>query len=296
MWFLGRSEKNTAALMVASSPELVESFVAKKAATATSDPEKAAVTAINGLIKKLKVETAKKEADQNADDITKLFNDIGDQLVILMSGTSWGTDANPVLLEYPKPRVSTYASVLLGPHASDWIPQPEFETIAADPTAKTKDAKTLFGKRVTDADWNAVGRKLTRFGPTKPGEPLPQGGGAIGVAADNQVQVGLKFEYTPGKTKGGAKLNSLLRPYGFRPGKDDRDADHVIEIQLIGLSKGDQVENLWPLRSKDNRHGLSLSEADVEIGGTPKKKMKLSAAAAKKKPLKVMLKSTTTPK
>jgi hypothetical protein len=104
--------------------------------------------------------------------------------------------------------------------------------------------------------------------------------------------VGLKFEYTPGKTKGGAKLNSLLRLYGFRPGKDDMDADHVIEIQLIGLAKGDYVGNLWPLRSRDNRHGLQLADAEVDLGGTSKKKMKLSAAAKKKPKPFVMIKTT----
>jgi hypothetical protein len=42
---------------------------------------------------------------------------------------------------------------------------------------------------------------------------------------------------------------------------------------------------------------LQLAEADVEYGGAAKKKkMKLSAAAATKKPLKVMIKSTTSPK
>jgi hypothetical protein len=289
-----RGERNTAALVVASNPELVETFVAKKAATATSPEEKTAIVTIGTLVKSLKTELAVKEEQQKPDTITKLFNDIGDQLVILMSGSNWGTDANPVLLDYPKPRVSTYAPVFLGPLANDWITQAELETVAGDAAAGTKTAKSLFGNRVTEANWIACGRKVRKFVPVQ-SQALLQGG-KIGVAADNQVQVGLKFEYVPGKTKGGAKLNSLLRPYGFRPGKDDRDADHVIEIQLIGLAKGDQVENLWPLRSKDNRHGLSLSEADVEIGGTPKKKMKLSAAAAKKKPLKVMIKSTTTPK
>jgi len=151
----------------------------------------------------------------------------------------------------------------------------------------------VFGNKVKQADWDAVDNKITKFVATKE-EALPGGGPTIGIAAHNQVQVGLTFEYTPGKTAGGRKLNSILKPYGFRPGKDSMDADHVIEIQLIGKAQGDNVNNLWPLDYQINRHGLSLAEENVEIPEEPKKTMKLGAAktAKKKGPLFVMLKKT----
>lgn len=290
-----RGQKSSAALVVASNPKLIEDLLTEKATTVKSAAGKKAITEIRGLLKQLKplLTGTEDQQEKNKDKITGLFNDIGAKLVDVMSDQDWGSADNPLLLAYPKPRVAAYAPIFLGPFAKDPVSQTKLAGIASDSQASKKTAKSLFGDAVTEADWAAVGKKVTKFVSTEPGKDLPGDNGKVGVDADKQVQVGLKFEYEAGKTGGGAKLNNLLKPYGYRPKADDLDADHVIEIQLIGRDKGDYPGNMWPLRSKDNRHGLSLAEADVELGSPSKKTMKLSAAAKKKPKPFVMIKSTT---
>lgn len=171
------------------------------------------------------------------------------------------------------------------------MPQTTLERVFADSQARSKKADQLFGNAVTEVEWAAVAKKVRKFEATKK-QLLPHGEDELGVDAPMQVQVGTKFQYSPAKTKGGRKLNSLLRPYGFRPLKDGMDADHVVEIQLIGLSKGDYLGNLWPLRAEDNRHGLALADSEIEMPGPEGKKMKLSAAAKKKTKPWIMIKRT----
>ncbi|NTW55251.1 MAG: DUF4157 domain-containing protein [Chlorobaculum sp.] len=287
-----KGEKSSASLMVASNPELVETFIAKKEANAITPQAKTALAAVKASLAKIKDEMKKSEDKQNAALITSEFNAIGGNLAVLMSGEDWGSEENPVLLDYPKPRLSAYAPIYLGPHASDWLPQTTvLQPAFASSTTSTQTSTQLFGNAVTPAEWNSVGKKVKQYLPTAK-QSLPHGEDTLGIDAQNQVQVGLKFKYTPSKTKGGTKINKLLKPYGFRPGKDGMDGDHIVEIQLIGLDKGDYVGNLWPLRATDNRHGLALAEQNIELPGTPKQTKKLSAAYAEKSDLWIMVKST----
>lgn len=287
-----KGEKSSASLMVASNPELVETFIAKKEANSTSPQAKKALAAVKASLAKIKDEMKKSEDKQNASLITSEFNVIGGNLAVLMSGEDWGSEENPVLLDYPKPRLSAYAPIYLGPHASGWLPQTTvLQPAYASPKTSTKTAAQLFGNAVTAAEWDSVGKKVKQYLPTSK-QPLPHGEDTIGIDAQNQVQVGLKFKYTPSKTKGGAKINKLLKPYGFRPGNDGMDGDHIVEIQLIGLDKGDYTGNLWPLRASDNRHGLALAEQNAELPGSQKQTKKLSAAYAEKSDLWIMIKST----
>lgn len=278
-----KGEKGAARLQVASDPQLVVDFVKARKATAKSPAAKGAVAVIEGLVKKIEAEGRKAEDKQDADQVTAWFNEVGGQLPLIMSEDDWGEPDNPVLLSYPKPRLSTYAPIYLGPHANQWLPQRGvLDKVAGDSKASAKTAAQLFGGKVSEADWQAVGKKVRTFAPTAV-TGLPHGEGSIGIQADKQVQVGLKFKYDPEKTKGGAKLNNLLRSYGFRPQSDDMDADHVVEIQLIGRAAGDHPGNLWPLKSSVNRHGLSLAAQDVRLPGEKPKTHKLSEARTKKK-------------
>ncbi|MBL8276111.1 MAG: hypothetical protein JNL93_05400 [Pelomonas sp.] len=278
-----KGEKASAKLYVASNPQLVKDFVNDRRATAKTKAAKAAVAAIDGLVGQIDTEMKKPEDQQDADKITQLFNDIGAKLPLIMSEDDWGEPENPVLLSYPKPRLSTYAPIYLGPHASKWLPQASvLSKVAADPKASTKTASQAFGGGVTEADWKAVGKRVRVFQPTA-SAPLPHGEDTIGINADRQIQVGLKFKYDADKTKGGGKLNRLLRPYGFSPQNDGMDADHVVEIQLIGRAAGDNLGNLWPLAASVNRHGLSLAEQPVTLPGPTPKSHKLAEARTKKK-------------
>lgn len=276
-----KGEKASAKLYVASDPQLVKDFVDKRRPTAKGAAA-AAVASIDGQLAQIDTEMKKPEDQQDADKITQLFNGIGASLPLIMGDDGWGEPDNPVFLSYPKPRLTTYAPIFIGPRSSKWLPQVGLlDKVAADPQASTKTAAQLFKGGVSEADWTAVGKQVRRFSPTG-SAPLPHGEGPIGIAADKQIQVGLKFKYDADKTKGGAKLNRLLRPYGFSPSSDGMDADHVVEIQLIGRAAGDNLGNLWPLKSTANRHGLSLAEQNVTLPGATPKTHKLAEARTKK--------------
>lgn len=278
-----KGEKASAKLYVASNPQLVKDFVNARRATAKSTKAKASLGAIDTLLGELDGEMKKPEDQQDQAVITQKFNAIGAKLPDIMSEDDWGEEDNPVLLSYPKPRLSTYAPIFLGPHASKWLPQKTvLSKVAADPKASGKTAAEVFGGGVTEADWKAVGKRVRMFQPTA-SAPLPHGEDTIGINADRQIQVGLKFKYDADRTKGGGKLNRLLRPYGFSPQSDGMDADHVVEIQLIGRAAGDNLGNLWPLAASVNRHGLSLAEQPVTLPGPTPRSHKLAEARTKKK-------------
>jgi hypothetical protein len=290
-----KGEKASARLYVASNPQLVKDFVNARRATAKSATAKGALKAIDQHLATLDKEMKQPEDQQKGDVITQAFNDIGAELPKIMSEDDWGEPDNPVLLDYPKPRLSAYAPIYLGPLSTEPQPQTKLTGLFADAAGiQKKTAKQVFGKGVSEANWDAVGRKIRKYVPTQQ-EALPQSGDRIGVDSHRQVQVGLKFKYDPGKTGGGSKLNKLLRPYGFRPiGADQMDADHVVEIQLIGRAAGDNPGNLWPLAASLNRHGLSLFDQPVTLPGESGKSMKLSQAKTKKKKgdLWLMIKET----
>jgi hypothetical protein len=287
-----KGEKGAAKLWVASNPKLIEEFISSKDIDKKNPLINNAFLRITDALKAINAETKENKDNQDANLVTSLFNTIGDQLPILMSPNDWGSKENPVLLNYPKPRLSVYAPIYLGPHSKEWLPQHSvLQVVATDPKANSKTANELFGKAVTETEWNAVGKKVRKFVPTDK-QPLPHEEATLGIDSDKQVQVGFRFQYTPSKTKGGRKINKLLVLYGFSPKKDGLDGDHVVEIQLIGLDKGDYLGNLWPLKQSDNRHGLSLAEQDVELPIISQGKKKLSSAAAEKSELWIMVKST----
>lgn len=148
-----RGENANALLIVSSDPKLVEDFVNLKERTAKSKAAKEAVDEIRKSLKKITWEIKKPEEEQNADVITELFNNIGEKLALLMSGQDWGAEDDPVLLNYPKPRLSVYAAIYLGPHAAEYVSQTTLQNTFSDPNAKNKSAKKLFGNAVTEKAW-----------------------------------------------------------------------------------------------------------------------------------------------
>jgi hypothetical protein len=285
-------DRESAQLMVASNPQLIRDFLAERKKNAKGEKLNA-IERIRGWVGEIEKEMKKKDK-QDPVKITGWFNQIGDELPNVMSTSDWGEKNNPVLLDYPKPRLSIYEPIYIGPYASGHLAQASvLKKVYGDPDQSKKTAAELFAGKVTEGEWTSVGNRIRKYLPTTI-EALPHSkDGQIGIESSSQVQVGLAFEYTPGKTSGGRKINDLLRPYGFDPTADDMDGDHVVEIQLIGRDKGDRIPNLWPLKRSVNRHGLSLANQDVFLPGPAKKAIKLEQARAQKaNDLWVIVKST----
>jgi len=51
------------------------------------------------------------------------MNAIGSLLAVLLSGTEFGTQANPLPLRYTKRRIGTYPTIYIGPKSAERIPQ-----------------------------------------------------------------------------------------------------------------------------------------------------------------------------
>ena len=78
---------------------------------------------------------------------------------------------------------------------------------------------------------------------------------------------------------------------GFRPSKDGYDGDHVLERQLGGP---DELRNLWPLASSENRSGgstLNSMKIKFKAKATDKEKDMTvhEARAARKKDVLYLL-------
>ncbi len=85
--------------------------------------------------------------------------------------------------------------------------------------------------------------------------PLPDGTGPIGIAPSFQVEVGLKLEYSAGRTRGGALINNVLKPFGYVATAEANDGDHIVEMRIAGPN---ELRNLWPLNRSENRSSETL--------------------------------------
>lgn len=235
LYFQG--EGSGAKLMVASNPMTVEEYVASVEGTATKDPKKSAIATIKAqaaIIRKLQ---ALPQDQQNAKEaeFSAAFAAIGDQLKILLAGSDWGSKESPFPIEYPKRRASTYQPLYFAPKGS-----------AA--TALTQsELKEKAKSDTTIQVYYPTGSKA-----------LPGGGKTIGIASSNQVQVGMVRKYEEGKTKGGGWFNKILGEYGYSATTENRDADHVVEMQIGGKN---QEDNMWPLDASENRSSGSKLKA-----------------------------------
>jgi hypothetical protein len=163
-----------------------------------------------------------------------------------------GTEQNPFPLTWPKPPSANYPTLYFGGKTNKALPQPDLSAMAGQ-------------KDETD---NVVKAYNPHTGGILPG------GEKIGISSQYQIAVGKVVGPLSNEgTKGGGKINDILKKYGFRPKKENMDGDHVIEIQMGGQ---DVIENLWPLDVSINRSsGATLASTSVE-GPISKKKVNIS--------------------
>ena len=311
VFFTGNAK--SAEVRVASEQKSLEDFLKEAKASggdaATITAVENAYAAIKTLVQKRKPPTPDGEDPATDPEIDKQFGVIASLLPKLFAGDSWGTETNPLLLEYPKKATSLYRTLYLGPLVSGQLKQQDLAARVgkSGPVAPGFDPKAVIKPTVAALDkWVAEGGVITVYTPFEQ-KPWPygasQGGsGTLGVAPQFQAQPGTAFNYEKGSTPGGRKLNDALKKYGYygkKDGGENTDGDHVLEAQLIA-KEADQVPNMWPLDKTENRHGQNLEEkADVSVTGRPTLKFKgmLEAATSKdpkkaKKGLRVMIKST----
>jgi len=256
LYFAGQGKSSK--LTVASAPMEVKAFVASKAAEIKADKsgkKKAAAAAITPLVAAVeKAEAYPEDQYEKAQqEISAAMNSMGPFLIQLLSNTDWGSDENPLPLEYTKRRAGSYPVLYFGPKSAERIPQ----------TMLQGGNSTQIGKILTKAErdaWTLKGKMITRYAPYQK-QALPAGGPTIGLDQAYQVEVGKKVKFKAGKTAGGGLINSLLHPYGYRARSEGKDGDHIIEMQIGGPNS---IGNLWPLDKGENRSsGAALAGKKV---------------------------------
>ncbi len=157
-----------------------------------------------------------------------------------------GTEQNPLLLDWPKRGSEGYRTLYLGPPSKKPIEQTVLEKAKVD--SRTKAEIWISLERDEQERWGKA-TKIEEYRPHQP-KATPGGDGEIGIAEGWRIHIGKRFWLKKGSTQGGGLLNGLLRRYGFSPKGEDRDADHVLEMQVGGENR---LENLWPLKASENR-------------------------------------------
>jgi len=250
-----QGEGPSAKLVVASAVQSVESFLKEKAASAKGDTAKeAAIGEVNRLIKEVDKITPKSKDKEDDPDLQKkiegLMNQIGQQLVLLLSEDEWGTEKNPSPFDYPKRQAGAYPTFYLATGTLRTLSQ--------------ADMATAFGKQkgAPKGDW------VYQYRATAPA-PAPDKSQSLGLTTSSQIQVGKKILFDDKGTRGGGvgAFKSLVAKFGFVASQSGWDVDHVVELQLGGQ---DTWTNLWPLPAGENRSSGSIIKNAVIV--IPKKK------------------------
>lgn len=274
-------EATAAELNVASKKQTLEQFLDERAGEFTADdPETKVIKDLRVSLAELRKQiraSNKTEGDRNTQrDIETKMNAIGQKLPQLSTGGEWGTESNPVFLEYQKRRGDAY---------------PVFYLASGADVARLKQGtlKARFEANAADRE-----TRIRRFHPATEQHVFKETE-KLGLGTGSRLEVGTKLEFKE-KTKRGGGVNdfkSLLKKYGLTASDYGWDVDHVVELQIGGR---DDWDNLWPLPLGENRSSGSLiKEASVEIPGKPKPMKVAAAAKAKqkeKKSLWMMIKST----
>ena len=221
----------------------------------TTDPEKKARDAI---ITDVNLINSLRSVPSNEAKIDQAMGRISRNLEKLVGAGRWGTEAQPLPLNYAKHAASNinyYKTICLGPKTDAIVPQSELKdafgedfTTKGEPKQKRKKIINHLNASDTN-EWESRNYEIKRYSP-KSRATVPGGSREIGLTAEYAIEVGKKFQLKPGETKGGGKINGLLKQYGFDPGTEMTDGDHVLEMQLGGPN---ELENLWPLDSTLNQ-------------------------------------------
>ncbi len=310
-----KGEDKTSNLHVASEEKSLGDFLDERQKTLNKAAKKdkkiqAAIDDIRALQKKIRglIAQRKPPAPDKPDPvvdkkIASHFDSIASILPVIFKGSDWGTEDNPVLMtEYPKKALSLYRPLFLGPRITRALQQSILQAkMSGGSPGKAKagwkpyDAEISPGK--LDA-WILLGGRIQRFEPFRqkawPWKPPEADSATLGIADRFIVQTGSVFKYQPGEgTPGGALLNKSLKHFGYQSRIEGTDGDHVLETQLIGVTRANTIQNMWPLLQNQNRHGLHLKNTPVENVGDPSLKIKtLDDARKKKKQMWVMIKKT----
>jgi len=195
-----------------------------------------------------------------------------------------------VPVEYPKRRAAAYPNIYVGPLSAQRIPQDALKAAAATGSKAKDTLATAVPDVKQEAGFKGWSGIVKVFRAAGGDQALPENAGTVGLdAAFAGLAPGKVLVYDEkGKTGGGSKINNMFKPFGFRPGKEGMDGDHVMERQLGGP---DAIKNLWPLNYKENRSsGSTVNTMKVQFKGKP---ITVHEARQKrKKQLYLLVKST----
>jgi hypothetical protein len=295
---LFQGEKDAAELLVRTTPKKPEDFIKDFVPEKETKPVKDAVKAIDKVKKEVAKAQAKDPPDEAAiakldADLTKEFNALGALLASLMDKSEdEGSEKNPVPIDYPKRRAAAYPNIYVGPRTNLYVSQNWLKSAAgaSDPKASLAKQEPGLKKEATWTKWTWGVKVFKAAGGAS--QQLPDGGGEVGLdPAFAGLAPGRLLQYDDkGKTGGGGKVNALFRPYGFRPGKESLDGDHVMERQVGGP---DAIANLWPLPSGENRSsGSTVKSMPVTFKGKKTTVHDARQKRKKKNVLHLLIKST----
>jgi hypothetical protein len=276
LYFAGDGEN--AQLMVASSPRTLLKFVGDLRARPenNSGPNKEALDRTNKHFAAIRVsqkdakrapKKAQKAIDKSMAAIAAILREI------LMKG-DYATKAKPLPLIWHKPPSHEYLPLYLGPVITNGkiIKQETLKkayTSGARMDARGNVADKLRTKNEAAIDkWEKKNMPIVEYRPHER-KKTPDGEHTLGITAKWQIDVGreLKLPKTkPPPSPGGGKINKdVLEKYGYNPTAQQRDGDHVVEMQIGGK---DTLENLWPLDAKTNRDsGGLIKRQEFELEG-----------------------------
>lgn len=301
---LFQGEKGGAALMVKSTPKKPEDFVLDFVPAGASTDETKQIgkltKEIDDLKKKIDTAQNKQPPDEAAiktldGQLTAKFNALGQVLAKLVDkAEDEGSEKNPVPADYPKRRAAAYPNIYVGPATEQYLQQDWLKAAAPLKGKSAKDKLSAeepkLAKEAAFKSWSGAVQVYKAAG--GPAQKLPDGN-VVGLdPAFANLAPGKVLVYDDkGSTGGGGKINKLFRPYGFRPGKEGMDGDHVMERQLGGP---DAINNLWPLPLGENRSsGSTVKSMAVKFKG---KSMTVHEARQKrkKKALHLLIKTVRT--
>ncbi len=300
---LFQGTEDSAQLMIQSTPkkpeEFILDFVPSGASTAEAKQVSSLSREIDALRKKIaaagKIDPPKEAEITKLDaDLTAKFNALGQVLATLLDKSEdEGSEKNPVPASYPKRRAAAYPNIYVGPLSVEYIHQDWLKAAAAAGGGqKAKDKLVTLVPALANEDGFRIwtGNVLVLRASGGAGQSLPNGS-TVGLdPAFANLAPGKVLVYDEkGSTGGGSKINNLFKPFGFRPGKEGFDGDHVMERQLGGP---DAISNLWPLQLGENRSSGSTVKSMKVTFQSKSVTVHEARQKRKKKPLHLLIKST----